>query len=113
MSETHASDSVTLYTGVILEHFRRPRNQRRLESPSATHEAHNPLCGDRIRIEVLVGGGIVQSAAFTANACAVCTAAASLLTERIQGGAVEGAKSVTDADVLAALETSLPQARLA
>ena len=51
------------YGSTVLEHFRRPRNQRTLETPSAAREAHNPLCGDRVRLEVDVAGGRIRTAA--------------------------------------------------
>jgi nitrogen fixation NifU-like protein len=101
------------YGALVLEHFRRPRNQRTLERPSASHEALNPLCGDRVRIEIDVDARAIRSAAFTANACAICTASASLLTERVTGMPVDGAARISDDDVIAALETDVPKARVA
>lgn len=101
------------YGALVLEHFRRPRNQRVLDRPSASHEAFNPLCGDRVRIEIEVAEGAIRVAAFTANACAICTASASLLTERVTGVSLEGAARISDADALAALESDVPSARVA
>jgi nitrogen fixation NifU-like protein len=99
------------YGPVVLEHFRRPRNQRSLEKPSASHEAFNPLCGDRVRIEVELDGGAIRAAAFTANACAICTASASLLTVRATGLPAADVRGITDVEVIAALETEVPPAR--
>jgi nitrogen fixation NifU-like protein len=100
------------YGPTVLEHFRRPRNQRALERPSAAHEGYNPLCGDRVRIELHIQDGTIASAAFTANACAICTASASLLTERITGLTVGAAFQVSDAEAVEALGAELPAARL-
>ena len=99
------------YGPVVLEHFRRPRNQRALEAPSASHESFNPLCGDRVRIELQVEGDTISAAGFTANACAICTASASLLTSRVTGASVDAALAIADADVVAALETTVPASR--
>ena len=101
------------YGALVLEHFRRPRNQRTLERPSASHESFNPLCGDRVRIEVEVGERAIRAAAFTANACAICTASASLLTERVTGMEVEAVARISDADAVASLESNVPAARVA
>jgi len=101
------------YGALVLEHFRRPRNQRVLERPTASHEAFNPLCGDRVRIELEVAERVIRAAAFTANACAICTASASLLTERVTGLPLESVARITDADALAALESDVPAARVA
>jgi nitrogen fixation NifU-like protein len=100
------------YGATVLEHFRRPRNQRTLEHPSATREGFNPLCGDRVRIEIEVTDATITTAAFTANACAICTASASLLTERVTGMAVNRAAEVTDAETVAALGTDIPAGRM-
>jgi nitrogen fixation NifU-like protein len=100
------------YGATVLEHFRRPRNQRALERPTVTREGYNALCGDRVRIELEVDGATIRAAAFTANACAICTASASLLTERVGGASVEDAARITDDEVIAGLEASLPAARL-
>ena len=104
---------MTPYSGVVLEHFRRPRNQRALAAPSASHEAFNPLCGDRVRVEVRVERDAVGDAAFASSACAICTAAASLLTERVIGASVHDARAITSADIVRLLGVELPAARLA
>lgn len=104
---------MTAYGERVLEHFRRPRNQRRLESPSVAREAYNPLCGDRVRVELAIDGDVISSAAFTANACAICTASASLLTERLAGGSVNAALLISDDDMLEALGGEVPGGRRA
>ena len=101
------------YSATILEHFRRPRNQRPLERATASHEAYNALCGDRVRIELEITGGIIADAAFTASACAVCTAAASLLTDRLRGMPANPAPALSEDDLVAALDQHLPAARRA
>ena len=100
------------YGTTVLEHFRRPRNQRSLERPTVAREVFNPLCGDRVRIELEISNQAIRSAAFTANACAICTASASLLTERVSGLSLPEASAVRDEDVVSALGTQLPAARL-
>ena len=49
-----------LYSDVLLDHFRNPRNFGSLPAPDITHEDFNPLCGDRIRIELELRGDVVQ-----------------------------------------------------
>ena len=100
------------YGATVLEHFRRPRNQRALERPTVVRDGYNPLCGDRVRIELEVAGTAIVAAAFTANACAICTASASLLTERLRGVPVSAASEITDADAIEALRDTLPAGRL-
>jgi nitrogen fixation protein NifU and related proteins len=101
------------YGATVLEHFRRPRNHRSLERPTVAAESYNPLCGDRVRVELEVAGGTISAAAFTANACAICTASASLLTERVRGLSTAAASDIGDDEPVTALGGAIPPARIA
>ncbi|HEY7544904.1 MAG TPA: iron-sulfur cluster assembly scaffold protein, partial [Blastocatellia bacterium] len=48
-----------LYSEVILDHFRNPRNCGSLIDADISHEDVNPLCGDRIRIEVRLRDSVI------------------------------------------------------
>ena len=100
-----ASGDAGPYGGVIAEHFRRPRNQGPLPDATASAEVANPLCGDRIRVAILVDGGSIVEARFVANACAICIAAASLLTEHVRGLSPNDAARLGDESVLALVGT--------
>jgi nitrogen fixation NifU-like protein len=79
------SDLRELYQQVILDHNRRPRNFRRLANANRTAEGFNPLCGDRIALELSVEDGVVRDAAFQGAGCAISNAAASMLTTSVIG----------------------------
>lgn len=104
---------MTPYGARVLEHFRWPRNHQPLAGATASADGSNPLCGDRLRMEILVRDDVVTDAAFTANACALCTAAASLLTERVRGLSVQAARSIPEDEVVAMLDTRVPEGRVA
>ncbi len=74
-----------LYQEVILDHSKRPRNFGPMESPSATAEGFNPLCGDRLTLELKLDGNIVADARFKGAGCAISVASASLMTETLKG----------------------------
>jgi nitrogen fixation NifU-like protein len=101
------------YGATIMEHFRRPRNQGALPTANATQEGTNPLCGDRIRIQLAVVAGRVMEARFTANACAISVAAASLLTERVRGMSPADVRAIGDDEMVAVLGGDIPVARRA
>lgn len=103
----------TPYGATIMEHFRRPRNEGRLAAPDVSREGTNPLCGDRVRIELAVRDGRIADARFTANACAISVAAASVLTEHVRGMGTETARAITDDELCAALGDGIPPARRA
>lgn len=97
------------YRAVVLEHFRAPRN--RSDLPNASHEAQgvNSLCGDRVRIQLRVDRDCIEEARFTADACALCIASASLLTEAVRGMTVRAVSSI-DGDWIARLLGGEPPA---
>jgi nitrogen fixation NifU-like protein len=74
-----------LYQEVLLDHYRSPRNRGHLEAATGRAEGHNPLCGDRIAVEVEVQGERLQRVAFDGAGCAISTASASLMTEAVAG----------------------------
>jgi nitrogen fixation NifU-like protein len=102
-----------LYSATILEHFRRPRNFGALAAADVVHEGANPLCGDRIRVELKLDGGVVTEARFRGDACAISTAAASLLMGRLHGMTVSDVERLGERDVLAMLDAEIAPARLA
>lgn len=101
------------YSAKILEHFRRPRNQGSLEHPTVSQEGSNPLCGDRVRVELELDGEVIRAARFTANACAVCVASASVLTDLVKDAPLGDVESLTTDEILRLLDARLPAARLA
>ena len=74
-----------LYQEVILDHSKNPRNFGELDG--ATHDAkgHNPLCGDRLNLYLLVEDGIIRDVAFEGAGCAISTASASMMSDALKG----------------------------
>ena len=101
-----------LYSDILLDHFRRPRNYGSLEAPDISNEQFNPLCGDRIRIELKLEQSIVRAARFKGDGCAISKAAASLLTEMVVGQDVAELANMPDARLLEALESDIRPPRL-
>jgi len=74
-----------LYREVILDHYRNPRNRGHLDSPTASAEGVNPMCGDELTIEVLLSDGVVSDVAINGQGCSISQASASMMTEAIKG----------------------------
>src|SRR5258708_20154851 len=77
-----------LYRDYILEHYRRPHNFGVIDEPTASFEGSNPLCGDRITMQLGIANGFVERVGFTGRGCAISQASASLLTDEIKGKSV-------------------------
>ncbi|HSD46893.1 MAG TPA: iron-sulfur cluster assembly scaffold protein [Pyrinomonadaceae bacterium] len=101
-----------LYSDILLDHFRRPRNYGSLDAPDISNEQFNPLCGDRIRLELKLEEARVVDVRFKGDACAICTAAASLLTELVLNEPIENLANIPDARLISALESDIQPARL-
>jgi nitrogen fixation NifU-like protein len=101
-----------LYSAILLDHFRHPRNYGGLDAADISNEQFNPLCGDRIRLELKLEKAKVAEARFKGDACAICTAAASLLTELVVGEHVNELANIPDAQLISALESDIQPARL-
>ena len=101
-----------LYRDYILEHYRRPHNFGVLENATSTQEGANPLCGDRITMQLRVTGDQIAAVGFTGRGCAISQASASLLTDEIKGKDVETAAGMKAADVLDLLGIEISPARM-
>lgn len=82
-----SQSALELYQSVVLEHNRAPRGHGDL--PGATHvaEGFNPICGDRVKVQVIVTDNQVNDIKFTAQCCALCRASASVMASVLPGKA--------------------------
>ena len=101
-----------LYRQNILDHYQNPRNFGTLEHPDISAEDSNPLCGDEIRIDLLVKDGVIEDVRFSGKGCSISRAAASMLTEEIRGKTLEEVKRIGKDDVLEMLGIELGPVRL-
>lgn len=89
-----------MYREVILEHYKHPHNAGTLEQADITHEDSNPLCGDRIRIDLAVADDSVADIRFQGRGCAISQAAASMLTDEIKGKTLDEVRAFSKDDML-------------
>ena len=101
-----------LYRDYILEHYRRPHNFGVIDAPTTSYEGANPLCGDRITMQIGVRDGIVERVGFTGRGCAISQASASLLTDEIKGKPLAEILKLGSDDVLDLLGIEISPARL-
>ena len=101
-----------LYRDYILEHYRRPHNFGVIADPSASHEGANPLCGDKIRMDLKIQNGRIEQIRFSGHGCSISQAAASMLCEAVEGKPLEEVKKLSRDDVLEMLGIELGPVRL-
>jgi nitrogen fixation protein NifU and related proteins len=99
-SETPAAD---IYQAAIMDRARRPRHQKLLEAAVVEAEERNPLCGDRVLVQLdFTDDGRIAAFGYRARACAICIAATDLIAE-----IVPGMDSTSVNRVAASFETAL------
>jgi len=101
-----------LYRENILEHYKHPRNRGTLEHPDITYEDANPLCGDKIRMDLNVRDGKIEEVRFSGVGCSISQAAASMLCEAIEGKPIDEVKKLNRDDMLEMLGIELGPVRL-
>ncbi len=89
-----ANLSDELHQALIRDHFRRPRNRGSLDPPATSGHAHNPFCGDTVRIWTRVEDGRIAEVTFDGRGCAISQAAASMLTALVKGREVDAIHSL-------------------
>ena len=78
----------------VYDHFKQPHNVGSIKK-SLKATVKNSLCGDELTLYIKMNGK-VKDAKFTANACMLCQASASLLTDYVKGLNAEKLKKIDD-----------------
>jgi nitrogen fixation protein NifU and related proteins len=88
------SELSELYQQVILDHNKKPRNFRKLETANHTAEGYNPLCGDQLTIYMNLENDRVTDVGFEGSGCAISKASASMMTQAVKGKSKEQAETL-------------------
>ena len=91
------------YSNRFKDHLAHPRNAGELPEANAVADEVNPICGDRIRLSLMVRDGVISEARFLAYGCPPTLVCGSMLTEMIDGKSVEEARQMTKSDLVEAI----------
>ena len=91
------------YSATFKDHLANPRNSGELPEANAIAEETNPVCGDRIRLSLLVREGRIERVRYLAYGCPPTLVCGSVLTEMIEGMSTEEVARLTRASLLAAV----------
>ncbi|MBI2206278.1 MAG: iron-sulfur cluster assembly scaffold protein [Candidatus Rokubacteria bacterium] len=100
------------YSDVIRQRWRRPAFRGPLPGATAVAEDVNPLCGDRVRMAFVLDDGLIAAARFVGDSCAICTASADILAEKVLARTVPDALAVTTNTLLEALDADIRPTRM-
>ncbi|HLB63052.1 MAG TPA: SUF system NifU family Fe-S cluster assembly protein [Actinomycetota bacterium] len=83
-----------IYKEVILDHYKSPRNKREMPEAELTCSKNNPLCGDEISVFVHQEDGKIAAVSFTGSGCSISQSSASMMTEAVEGRALDEANAM-------------------
>ncbi|PWT93065.1 MAG: iron-sulfur cluster assembly scaffold protein [Blastocatellia bacterium] len=95
------------YSAVFKEHLAHPHNAGELPGATVVVEETNPVCGDRLRLYLLVEDDQIETAKYLAYGCPPTLVCGSVLTDLVRGKKIQEALAITK-DVLIAAAGGLP-----
>ncbi len=103
----------SIYSEIILDYYRHPKNKGKLEHPQIQAKDTNPLCGDIIEFQMeLDGDSKVKDVKFNGTGCAISQASASMLTELVKGKSLDEVRKIAKEDILSLIGGQLSAVRL-
>ena len=100
-----------MYSEVVMDHFRNPRNVGEIENPDGVGEVGNAKCGDIMRITLRIKDDVLEDIKFMTFGCASAIASSSMATTLIKGKTIQEALKITNKAVAEALE-GLPAVKM-
>jgi len=103
----------SVYSEIILDYYRHPRNKGTLDDPQISAKDSNPLCGDIIEMQLeLDKNSNVSDVRFNGQGCAISQASASMLTELVKGKKLDEVRNISKEEILSLIGGQLSAVRL-
>lgn len=91
---------MSMYNEKVIDHFTNPHNVGEFENPDGEGTYGSPVCGDMMKISIIVKDDIITDARFKTFGCGSAIASSSVATDMIIGKTIDEALAVTNKDVL-------------
>ena len=101
------------YSEQVLDHYNNPRNvgtMSQADPTVGTGMVGAPACGDVMKLQIKVNGGVIEDAKFKTYGCGSAIASSSLLTEWVKGKTLDEARAIKNIDIVE--ELSLPPVKI-
>ncbi|NLC25011.1 MAG: Fe-S cluster assembly scaffold protein NifU [Fastidiosipila sp.] len=99
------------YSEKVMDHFMNPRNMGEISDATTSGTVGNPVCGDIMKIDLMIEDDIITDAKFKTFGCGSAIATSSMATELIIGKNTEEALDISNKAVAEALD-GLPAVKL-
>jgi nitrogen fixation NifU-like protein len=90
------SELQSLYQEVILDHYKSPRNYKKLVGANRKAEGLNPICGDHFTVYLKLENGVIADISFEGAGCAISKASASMMSTVLKGKTKDEAMTLFD-----------------
>lgn len=93
----HSLDDPMIMREIIMDHYQNPRNYGLVDDDSYQKvNMDSSTCIDDIDVQAKFNGDVVEDVRFDGEACAICTASTSIMTELVKGKTKEEAAHIVD-----------------
>ncbi len=102
-----------IYSEIILDYYKNPRNKETLSNATTKAEELNPLCGDKVEFFLQTNKeGKIEKATFQGEGCAISQAATSMLTDHLTGKTLEDLETMDNQEIYDMLGVEISPGRV-
>jgi nitrogen fixation NifU-like protein len=93
-----------MYSEIVMDHFKNPRNVGEIENPDGVGEVGNPACGDIMTFYIKVKDDVLEDVKFKTFGCGAAIAVSSIVSEMAKGKTLDEAGLISHKQVIDALD---------
>lgn len=101
------------YSDKVIDHYSNPRNMGSLDKKDkdvGTGIVGAPECGDVMKLQLKISGGVIEDARFKTFGCGSAIASSSLATEWVKGKTIDEAFQIKNTEIVN--ELNLPPVKI-
>ncbi|MEC4678194.1 MAG: Fe-S cluster assembly scaffold IscU [Nitrospirota bacterium] len=95
------------YSDKVIDHYSNPRNMGSLDKKDkdvGTGIVGAPECGDVMKLQLKISGGVIEDARFKTFGCGSAIASSSLATEWVKGKTIDEAFQIKNTEIVNELD---------
>jgi nitrogen fixation protein NifU and related proteins len=92
-----------MYSDIVMEHFKNPRNVGEIPNADGVGEVGNPACGDIMAFYIKVRDNVLEDVKFKTFGCGAAIAVSSMVSEMAIGKTLDEAMQISNRSVIEAL----------
>lgn len=90
-------DNPSILREIIMDHYEYPRNHELVDDDTYLQvNMNSSTCIDNIDVQAKFDGQVIEDIRFDGEACAICTASTSIMTELLTGQSIDNANVIIE-----------------